>query len=199
MEPGFSTNNEVTEYSGRGVGMDVVKKNIESLGGTVTMTSEKGQGSCTTLKIPLTLAIVDGMELSVGNSVFTVPISNIRQSFKVTSDDIIFDAAGNELIKCMDDFYPVIRLHNLYGIYDDVYTNVEDGILMWVEANEKSYCLFVDCLLGEQQVVVKPLPPYLNNFGIKDYGISGFTILGDGNISIILDIAAIYSAVMNSY
>ena len=199
MEPGFSTNTEVTEYSGRGVGMDVVKKNIESLGGTVTMSSEKGQGSCTTLKIPLTLAIVDGMEISVGNSVFTVPIANIRQSFKVTADDIIFDAAGNELIKCMDDFYPVIRLHKLYGIYDDVRTDVEDGILMWVEANDKSYCLFVDSLLGEQQVVVKPLPSYLNNFGIKDYGISGFTILGDGNISIILDIAAIHSAAMNSY
>ncbi|HJD45369.1 MAG TPA: chemotaxis protein CheA [Candidatus Mediterraneibacter norfolkensis] len=199
MEPGFSTNTEVTEYSGRGVGMDVVKKNIESLGGTVTMSSEKGQGSCTTLKIPLTLAIVDGMEISVGNSVFTVPIANIRQSFKVTADNIIFDAAGNELIKCMDDFYPVIRLHKLYGIYENVRTNVEDGILMWVEANDKSYCLFVDSLLGEQQVVVKPLPSYLNNFGIKDYGISGFTILGDGNISIILDIAAIHSAAMNSY
>lgn len=199
MEPGFSTNSEVTEYSGRGVGMDVVKKNIEALGGTVTMTSEKGEGSCTTLKIPLTLAIVDGMEISVGNSVFTVPISNIRQSFKVTSDDIILDAAGNELIKCMDEFYPVIRLHKLYGIYEDVCTNVDDGILMWVEANDKSYCLFVDSLLGEQQVVVKPLHPYLNNFGIKDYGISGFTILGDGNISIILDIAAIHTAAMNSY
>ncbi len=199
MEPGFSTNSEVTEYSGRGVGMDVVKKNIESLGGTVTMTSEKGQGSCTTLKIPLTLAIVDGMELSVGNSVFTVPISNIRQSFKVSSEDIIFDAAGNELIKCMDEFYPVIRLHQLYGIYDDVCTNIEDGILMWVEANDRSYCLFVDSLLGEQQVVVKPVPTYLNNFGIKNYGLSGLTILGDGNISIILDIAAIHSAVMNTY
>ena len=163
------------------------------------MTSEKGEGSCTTLKIPLTLAIVDGMEISVGNSVFTVPISNIRQSFKVTSDDIILDAAGNELIKCMDEFYPVIRLHKLYGIYEDVCTHVDDGILMWGEANDKSYCLLVDSLLGEQQVVVKPLHPYLNNCGIKDYGISGFTILGDGNISIILDIAAIHTAAMNSY
>ena len=199
MEPGFSTNSEVTEYSGRGVGMDVVRKNIETIGGTVTMTSEEGEGSCTTLKIPLTLAIVDGMELSVGNSVFTVPIANIRQSFKVSAEDVIFDAAGNEVIRCMDDFYPIIRLHSLYGITEDVCTNIEDGILMWVESNERSYCLFVDSLLGEQQVVVKPLPGYLNNFGIKDYGISGCTILGDGNISIILDIANIYSAVINSY
>lgn len=198
MEPGFSTNAEVTEYSGRGVGMDVVRKNIESIGGGVSMTSEEGKGSCTTLKIPLTLAIVDGMEISVGNSIFTVPISNIRQSFKVAAEDVIFDASGNEIIRCMDEFYPIIRLHNLYGIYEEVCTNIEDGILMWVEANEKSFCLFVDSLLGEQQVVVKPLPAYLNNFGIKEYGISGCTILGDGNISIILDIASIYSAVIHS-
>ncbi len=198
MEPGFSTNEEVTEYSGRGVGMDVVKKNIENIGGVVSMTSEKGKGSCTTLKIPLTLAIVDGMEISVGNSIFTVPISNIRQSFKVTSEDVIYDASGNEIIRCMDEFYPIVRLHNMYGIYEDVCTNIEDGILIWVEANEKSFCMFVDSLLGEQQVVVKPLPSYLNNFGIKDYGISGCTILGDGNISIILDIAAIHSAVVHS-
>lgn len=198
MEPGFSTNTEVTEYSGRGVGMDVVRKNIESIGGIVSMTSEKGEGSCTTLKIPLTLAIVDGMEISVGNSVFTVPISNIRQSFKVSAEDIVFDASGNEIFRCMDEFYPVVRLYELYGITENVHTNIEDGILMWVEANERSYCLFVDSLLGEQQVVVKPLPAYLNNFGIKDYGISGCTILGDGNISIILDIANIYSTVVNS-
>lgn len=199
MEPGFSTNNEVTEYSGRGVGMDVVKKNIESIGGVVTLSSNLGEGTCTTLKIPLTLAIVDGMEISVGNSIFTVPISNIRQSFKASSKDIIFDAAGNEIIKCMDEFYPVIRLHNLYNITESICTEMEDGILMWVEANDYSYCLFVDKLLGEQQVVVKPLPGYLNNFGIKDYGISGCTILGDGNISIILDIANIYSAIRNTY
>ena len=199
MEPGFSTNAEVTEYSGRGVGMDVVKKNIESIGGTVTMTSEMGEGSCTTLKIPLTLAIVDGMEISVGNSIFTVPISNIRQSFKASNDSVVFDAAGNEIIRCMDDFYPIVRLHQLYGITENACTEIEDGILIWVESNEQSYCLFVDSLLGEQQVVVKPLPGYLNNFGIKNYGISGCTILGDGNISIILDISNIYSAVKNSY
>lgn len=195
MEPGFSTNNEVTEYSGRGVGMDVVRKNIEAIGGMVSITSEEGKGTCTTLKIPLTLAIVDGMEISVGGSIFTVPISNIRQSFKATNEDIIYDAAGNEIIKCMDEFYPIIRLHELYGITENVSTNIEDGILMWVETMDRSYCLFVDKLLGEQQVVVKPLPSYLNNFGIKDYGISGCTILGNGNISIILDIANIYSAI----
>lgn len=191
MMPGFSTNETVTEFSGRGVGMDVVKKNVEAVGGTVTITSEFGQGSCTTLKIPLTMAIVDGMEVSVGKSMFTIPISNIRQSFKAEKEDIILDANGNEIIKCMDEFYPIVRVHSLYNIDTEI-TNIEDGILIWVEASDKSYCLFVDELLGEQQVVVKPLPSFLSNFNIKDSGISGCTILGDGNISIILDILNLY-------
>ena len=198
MVPGFSTNEEVTEFSGRGVGMDVVKKNVESVGGVISITSELGKGSCTTLKIPLTLAIVDGMEISVGNSIFTIPIANIRQSFKAEKESIILDASGNEIIKCMDEFYPIVRIHDLYNIETDI-TNIEDGILIWVEASDKSYCLFADELLGEQQVVVKPLPAYLNNFNIKDSGISGCTILGDGNISIILDVLNLYLVSENQY
>lgn len=193
MTPGFSTNTEVTEYSGRGVGLDVVKKNVEAIGGVVSITSELGKGSCTTLKIPLTLAIADGMEISVGNSIFTVPISNIRQSFKATEEEIVLDPAGHEMIRCMDAFYPIVRAHELYNI-PDACTKIDDGILMWVEASDRSYCLFVDKLIGEHQVVVKPLPPYLQQFHIKDSGISGCTILGDGNISIILDIAHVYEA-----
>lgn len=198
MLPGFSTNEEVTEFSGRGVGMDVVKKNVESVGGTITITSELGKGSCTTLKIPLTMAIADGMEVSVGNSMFTIPIANIRQSFKPEKDEVLLDAGGNEIIKCLNDFYPIIRVHELFNIETEV-TNIEDGILIWVEAADKSYCLFVDELLGEQQVVVKPLPPFLSNFNIKNSGISGCTILGDGNISLILDIRSLYAAFYNQY
>lgn len=189
--PGFSTNEEVTEYSGRGVGMDVVKRNVESVGGTVSISSELGQGSCTTLKIPLTMAIVDGMEIAVGKSIFTVPIANIRQSIKVSNEDVVYDAEGNEIVKCLDEFYPIIRVHQLYNIDTEV-TSIEDGILIWVEASDTSYCLFVDELLGEQQVVVKPIPSYLNGFNIKNSGISGCTILGNGNISIILDILNLY-------
>ena len=198
MLPGFSTNESVTEFSGRGVGMDVVKKTVESVGGIISITSELGQGSCTTLKIPLTMAIVDGMGISVGNSMFTIPIANIRQSFKAAKEDVILDANGNEIIKCMDEFYPIVRVHSLYNIETDV-TEIEDGILIWVEASDKSYCLFVDELLGEQQVVVKPLPAFLSYFNIKDSGISGCTILGDGNISIILDILNLYTASKNHY
>ena len=176
----------------------VVKKNVESVGGTISITSEFGKGSCTTLKIPLTMAIVDGMEVSVGKSMFTIPIANIRQSFKAQKEDVILDASGNEIIKCMNEFYPIIRVHNLYNIEAKT-TNIEEGILIWVETNDKSYCLFVDELLGEQQVVVKPLPTFLSNFNIKDYGISGCTILGDGNISIILDVQNLYGATHHQY
>ena len=196
--PGFSTNEEVTEFSGRGVGMDVVKKNVEAVGGTISITSELGKGSCTTLKIPLTMAITDGMEVSVGRSMFTIPIANIRQSFKTQKEDVILDASGNEIIKCQDAFYPIIRIHDLYNIETEV-TNIEDGILIWVETADKSYCLFVDELLGEQQVVVKPLSSFLSNFNIKDSGIGGCTILGDGNISLILDISNLYAATQGLY
>ncbi|MBS6882547.1 chemotaxis protein CheA [Intestinibacillus sp. NTUH-41-i26] len=197
MMPGFSTNQEVTEFSGRGVGMDVVKKNVETVGGVVTMTSEKGKGSCTTLKIPLTTAIMDGMEVRVGESIFTIPIQNIRQSFKVTEKDIIHDAMQGEIINKMEEFYPVVRLYNVYGI-EPQSTSINDGILVWVESSESSCCLFVDELLGKQQVVIKPLPSYLNNFKIKDAGIAGCTILGDGNISLILDVTNLMDFISGS-
>ncbi len=193
MLPGFSTNEEVTEFSGRGVGMDVVKKNVESVGGTISITSEVGQGSTTTLKIPLTMAIVDGMEIRVGHSIFTVPISNIRQSIKIAKENVLYDAKGAEIVKLMDEFYPIIRVHELYNIDTEI-TQIEDGILIWVETGDQSYCMFVDELLGERQIVVKPLPAYLNSFNIKNFGISGCTILGDGNISIILDVLNLYAA-----
>ena len=193
MAPGFSTNTEVTEFSGRGVGMDVVKKNVEEVGGTVSTSSEPGKGMTTTLKIPLTMAIMDSMEVSVGNSIFTIPIHNIRQSFKITQDDLIQDASGGELFRCMGSFYPVIRMRDLYRM-NSGFTDIQDGILIWLDAGDLSYCLFVDQLLGEQKVVVKPLPAYLNRFNIKSSGIAGCTILGDGNISIILDVGNLYTA-----
>ena len=192
MLPGFSTNTAVTEYSGRGVGMDVVKKNVESLGGIVSVSSTCGEGTTISMKIPLTLAIVDGMKVTVGDSIFTIPIANIRQSFKVKADQVIKDEYGNEMVERVDHFYPIVRLHSFYHLPTEV-TQMEDGILLWVEANDRSYCLFVDDLIGEQQVVVKPLPAFLSEFNLKDHGITGCTIMGDGNISIILDILSLYS------
>ncbi len=193
MAPGFSTNTQVTEFSGRGVGMDVVKSGVESLGGNVTITSEQGQGMITTMRIPLTMSIMDGMEVSVGDSIFTIPINNICSSMKMTSKDILHDSVNGEMVKVMDNYYPVIRAREFYNLPGGA-EEIEDGILLWLESGDCSYCLFVDELLGEQQIVVKPFPTYVNNFDIKNYGITGCSILGDGNISIILDAGGLYAA-----
>lgn len=193
MMPGFSTNTQVTEFSGRGVGMDVVKSGVESLGGSVTITSEQGQGMTTIMRIPLTMAIMDGMEVSVGDSIFTIPINNISSTLKVSAKDILHDSVNGEMVKIMDSYYPVIRAKDFYNLPGGT-DEIEDGILMWLESGDCSYCLFVDELLGEQQIVVKPLPAYVNSFDIKNYGITGCSILGDGNISIILDAGGLFAA-----
>ena len=193
MAPGFSTNQQVTEFSGRGVGMDVVKSGVESLGGSVSITSEQGKGMTTIMRIPLTMAIMDGMEVSVGGSIFTIPINNILSTMKVTSKEVIHDSSSGEIIKCQGNFYPIIRAKDLYQLQDG-FTSIEDGVLLWLEAGDHSYCLFVDELLGQQQVVVKQLPAYVNSYNIKSYGINGCTLRSDGSISIILDVANLYSA-----
>lgn len=186
LMPGFSTNETVTEFSGRGVGMDVVKKNIEKVGGDVTLESERGKGTVVTFKIPLTLAIVNGMGISVGDSVFTIPINNIRQSFKLDADQIIHDTEQNEIVMIRSQYYPLVRLHDIYGI-DGAVTDLTQGIVILVETDAKTYCVFADALLGEQQVVIKPVPKYLTKFDVKERGVAGCAILGDGNICLILD------------
>ncbi len=190
--PGFSTKQQVTEFSGRGVGMDVVTKNIEKVGGTVYISSEMGEGTVTTFKIPLTLAIIDGMECRVSDYQFTIPIANIRQSFKATKEDIINDAARGEMIQRGEEFITLVRLNDLYRI-DGGLSDIEEGIIMWVEFAGISYCLLVDELIGQHQVVVKPLPLYFGAYNLRDFGITGCTILGDGNISIILDVPNIFN------
>ena len=193
MAPGFSTNAQVTEFSGRGVGMDVVKSGVESLGGSVSISSEQGKGMTTIMRIPLTMAIMDGMEVSVGDSIFTIPINNIRSSIKTTEEAILHDSVNGEMVKMLDGYYPVIRARDFYNLPGGA-EKIDDGVLMWLESGDCSYCLFVDELLGEQQIVVKPLPAYVNNFDIKSCGITGCSILGDGNISIILDAGDLYKA-----
>ena len=121
------------------------------------------------------MAIMDGMEVSVGSSIFTIPIQNIRQSFKVNDSDLIHDASG-ELFKCMGSFILLSGCGTATSWRGC--SQISDGILIWLESGELSYCLFVDELLGEQQVVVKPLPSYLSRFNIKQSGIAGCTILG---------------------
>ena len=192
LMPGFSTNEVVTEYSGRGVGMDVVKRNVEKVGGDVTISSEPGKGTKVLFKIPLTLAIVNGMKVSVGNTMFIVPTNNIKQLVKVTADQVLYDTSGNEIITMRNQYYPLIRLHSVFGLEPRAKT-LEDSIVVQVENHEKVYCILADDLLGEQQVVVKGLPAYLNQFNIKDTGISGGAVLGDGSISLILDVVNLYN------
>lgn len=192
MLPGFSTNEAVTEYSGRGVGMDVVRKNVEKVGGTISIDSKKDVGTTFTIKIPLTLAIVDGMEISVGNSAMTIPITSIKQSFKLWDEEkqVLHNSDGSEMMMIRGECYPIIRLHNYFGIESNV-TNLSEGILLQVESGNNIACLFADELLGEQQVVVKPFPHFLSKYNLKEHGLSGCTILGNGNISLILDVRSI--------
>lgn len=184
--PGFSTNEQVTEFSGRGVGMDVVKANVEKCGGTIVVDSKKGQGTSFIIKIPLTLAIIDGMEITCGDLVFTVPIATIRESFKADPSQFLNDTDNNEMIMIRGVCYPILRLHEKFGIETEV-TDLVEGILLLVETDNKSMCIFADKLIGEQQVVVKPFPKYLARYNIKGEGLSGCTIMGDGSISLIID------------
>ncbi len=187
MLPGFSTNTAVTEYSGRGVGMDVVRKNLEKVGGSVSISSAKNQGTTFTIKIPLTLAIVDGMNISVGDTIFTLPITSIKQSFKITDpEQIIQNTNHTEMIMLRGECFPVYRLHELFGI-ETKCTDITEGIMIHVENSMTSACIFADELLGEYQIVVKPFPPFFNKYGLKERGLSGCSILGDGSISLILD------------
>jgi Chemotaxis protein histidine kinase and related kinases len=188
--PGFSTKEAVTEFSGRGVGMDVVKKNIEKIGGMVTIESVKGTGTNIFFKIPLTLAIIASMEIRVGKDVFAIPIANIRESFKATPNQLLSDPDGNEMIMIRGACYPIIRLHKIFHI-KEAQTNIIDGILLLVDSGDHLACLFADELLGKHQVVVKPIPVYLNRYAAKGVGIAGCTILGNGSISLILDIQGI--------
>ncbi|WP_232228285.1 chemotaxis protein CheA [Paenibacillus sp. J14] len=184
--PGFSTRENITEYSGRGVGMDVVMQNIAAVGGTIFVNSEPGKGSTFTIKIPLTLAIIDGMNVRVGDAQYTLPTTSIKESFKPLVKDLITDPHGNEMIMVRGECYPILRIHERYHVPTNT-TQLTDGILIMVEQDGRGLCIFVDELVGQQQVVVKALPPYIRGFNTVE-GISGCTLLGDGDISLILDV-----------
>jgi len=189
--PGFSTKDNVTEFSGRGVGMDVVVKNIETIGGSVSVDSTPDKGSVITLKIPLTLAIIDGMNIRVGSSYYTIPTISIRESFRPRENDIFSDPNGNEMIMVRGQCYPILRLHELLKVKTDI-TRFTDGIITIVEQDERTVCIFSDELIGQQQVVVKALPEYIRKLN-KTKALAGCTLLGDGSISLILDITGLAS------
>lgn len=184
--PGFSTNEQVTEYSGRGVGMDVVVQNLQSIGGMLDIESTPGLGSIMSLKIPLTLAIVDGIVMETGNSSFVLETGVIKEFVRVKEEMMIYEPNGDEYIMIRGECYPVLRLGRWYGL-EQYQESVEDGIMLILEVEEQRVCLFVDKLIGEQEIVVKPIPSYIK----KVKGLSGCTQLGDGSIALILDAAGL--------
>ncbi|MFT5585404.1 MAG: two-component system chemotaxis sensor kinase CheA [Cognaticolwellia sp.] len=186
FEPGFSTSEVVTAISGRGVGMDVVKKNIERVKGRIEVTSILGQGTRFTLRIPLTMAIIEGMLVRVGSASFTIPLLSIRESFVTRTGAITRLTSGQELVRIRDELLPVIRLKELYKLPEGE-EDIENGVLVVLESDRELVCLFVDELVGQRQTVVKGLSSYLGEVR----GLSGCTVMGDGRISLILDVAGI--------
>lgn len=186
--PGFSTNEQVTEYSGRGVGMDVVVQNIQEISGMLDIDSTAGCGSTMSLKIPLTLAIINGIVVETGDASFVVEIGVIKEFVRVKEEMMICEPNGDEYIMIRGECFPVLRLGEWYGMDEDSYRkSVEDGMMLIIEIEERKICLLVDRLIGEQEIVVKPIPSYIK----KVKGLSGCTQLGDGSIALILDPAGL--------
>ncbi len=183
FEPGFSTAAQVTDISGRGVGMDVVRKNIEKLRGAIDVESVLHKGTTVTLRIPLTLAIMEALLVNVGVETFALPLMNVSETFRVSSAAVSKTMDGLEMIKVRDEILPVFRIHELYNIKPR-FTDLERGIILIVESRSKKFCLFADELIGQQQAVIKGLSEYIG----KVPGIIGCMILGDGGIGLILDI-----------
>ncbi len=184
--PGFSTAETVTDVSGRGVGMDVVKRNIAALNGTVEIDSSEGYGTKVSVRLPLTLAIMDGMSVGVGDEVYILPLSSVVESFQVNPDDVNTVAQGSQLVKVREEYMPVIALEKVFEVprFD---MDKSSNIMVVVEDDGNRVALLVDELLGQHQVVVKNLE---SNYR-KVPNVSGATILGDGRVALILDIGGL--------
>ncbi|MEN8177996.1 MAG: chemotaxis protein CheA [Pseudomonadota bacterium] len=184
FQAGFSTADVVSDVSGRGVGMDVVRRNINELGGSIEIESEPGKGSAIIIRLPLTLAILDGQTVTVADETYIVPLVSIIESIQVKEQQIKRVAGRGETFKLRDEYLPILRLHELFGIENPNATRLDEGLLVVVEGDGRHCGLFVDDLLGQQQVVIKSLEANYQ----RVEGISGATILGDGSVSLILDI-----------
>jgi two-component system chemotaxis sensor kinase CheA len=186
MLPGFSTAEKITDISGRGVGMDVVKRNVEALNGTITINSTPGQGSCFRIKLPLTMAILDGLALRLGGDVYVLPLLSVVESLRPQPQQIIRVAEQGEVVMVRGEPLPLLYLHRLFHTHVEV-SQVCDGLVVIVEHQGRKYGLVVDELIGQLQVVMKSLE---SNYQRVE-GISGATILGDGRIAMIIDIAGL--------
>lgn len=184
--PGFSTVDEATDVSGRGVGLDVVRRNIKELGGTVELRSQPGKGARFNISLPLTLAVVDGQSVAVGEETYVVPLTAIVESLQLQRTDVNRVAGHGEVFRFRGDYVPVVRLHELFGVKPKS-RELHDGLIMVVEGDGKRAGIFVDELLDQQQVVIKSMA---TNYGSVE-GVSGATIMGDGSVALILDIAGL--------
>jgi len=187
--PGFSTADQATDISGRGVGMDVVRRNIKELGGSIEVDSTPGRGSRFVITLPLTLAIVDGQSVSVGSETYIVPLITIIESLQLKPGGVNRIGGHSEVFWFRDGYVPVVRLHEVFGVQSHA-CELHEGLIMVVEGDGRRVGLFVDDLLGQQQVVIKSLE---TNFRRVD-GVSGATILGDGAVALILDIPGLIRA-----
>jgi len=186
FHPGFSTVTQVNNLSGRGVGMDVVRRNIRALSGTIEVQSKKGQGSTFSIRLPLTLAILDGQLVRVGQEIYILSLLSIIESLRINRALVNSYAGTTEVYRLRDEYIPILRLYDLFSMTSGT-TQLEQGILVIVEGDGKKMGLFVDELLSQQQIVIKSLE---KNYK-KIQGISGATILGDGSVALILDVAGL--------
>ncbi|WP_175807100.1 chemotaxis protein CheA [Burkholderia metallica] len=184
--PGFSTAETVTDVSGRGVGMDVVKRNIQSMGGHVEISSQAGRGTTTRIVLPLTLAILDGMSVKVGNEIFILPLNFVMESLQPSNDDIYTVGNGERVVRVRGEYLPLVALHEVFSV-EDARTDPTQGIVTIMETEGRRFAMLIDELVGQQQVVVKNLE---TNYR-KVHGISAATILGDGSVALIVDVAAL--------
>lgn len=183
FSPGLSTAEKITDISGRGVGMDVVRANVEKMKGKIEIKSEEGKGSTFIIKLPLTLAIIEGITFALGEQIYIMPLISIIEQMKVKNEQIKPFEGKGEMIKIRDEYLPLIRLHKVFDI-DTQVDDIDNGIVVVVEAGYRRCAIFVDELLDQQQVVIKSLDSAFS----KHSGISGGTILGDGRIALIIDI-----------
>ncbi|MEX3853958.1 chemotaxis protein CheA [Paraburkholderia sp. BR10923] len=184
--PGFSTAEQVTDVSGRGVGMDVVKRNIQSMGGHVEITSHAGKGSTTRIVLPLTLAILDGMSVKVGNEIFILPLNFVMESLQPQAEDIYTVANGERVVRVRGEYLPLVALHEVFNV-SEAKQEPTQGIVTIMQTEGRRFAMLIDELVGQQQVVVKNLE---TNYR-KVHGISAATILGDGSVALIVDVAAL--------
>lgn len=186
FEAGFSTAEAVTDVSGRGVGMDVVKRNIQGMGGRIDIESAFGVGTRISIRLPLTLAILDGLSVAVGDQMFIVPLNYITESLQPSAADIKTVSGHGRVVQVRGEYLSVIALHEIFNLRPNV-TAVHEGILVILEAEGHKAALFVDDLVGQHQVVIKSLE---SNYR-RVQGVSGATIMGDGKVALILDTAAL--------